>query len=85
MDLILEYTGNRGETLTKYNQPTFRGGPYDFSKGKAKVDEKDAEVILRENPVAFKSLGPAPVEKKKPAPVPAKASKPGAAGKPAEK
>lgn len=58
MKHLLKYLGRRAETLGKYDNPTLRGGPYDFSKGECEVDEKDAEVLIRDNPVGFKNLGP---------------------------
>jgi hypothetical protein len=71
MNFYVKYKGRRAETLTKYNNPALRNGPYDFSKGKTEVDEKDAEVLIIENPQAFENLGPVPMmaklaEEKKP-------------------
>ena len=57
MFYLLRYFGRRAETLRKYDNPSLRSGPYDFSKGEAEVDEKDAEVMIRDNPQAFSILG----------------------------
>ncbi|MEN8250663.1 MAG: hypothetical protein ABFS32_17145 [Bacteroidota bacterium] len=35
-----------------------RGGPYDFSKGACKMDEKDADALIDKNPIAFEILAP---------------------------
>lgn len=57
MFYLLKYLGRRAETLRNYNNPSLRSGPYDFSKGEIEVDEKDAEVMVRDNPQAFSILG----------------------------
>jgi hypothetical protein len=58
MNLLVKYHGSRAETLKQYNLPAFRGGPYDFSTGECEVDEKDGELLAKENPQGFSIIGP---------------------------
>lgn len=67
MKTKLKYTGNRAKSLNAFTDKRFREGPYDFSKGPCDVEEKDAKLIMKENPKAFevlvKEVKKAPVKK----------------------
>lgn len=67
------YRGARAASLTAYNLPKFKGGPYDFTKKVCAMDELDARYLLKRDPRAFERYTGPPVKiVKEPAKAPAK-------------
>ena len=69
MSVNVQYKGARADSLSTYNLPKFKGGPYDFTKKVCAMDELDARYLLKRDPRAFERYTGPPVKPAAKAPV----------------